>query len=153
MIKLDSLKLEYINYENIEHLNFLKELILSKDMKYLWDLSDVDLQNNKNKEKFIVLNDNDDKIGYLNISDVVDGRLGSTVSIYYAIKENYRGKGYGKRLISEVNKWLLENKTVDCIVAQVDTQNIHSNNTLTNAGMSKAVEDDDYTTFIQNRNR
>ncbi len=38
------------------------------------------------------------------------------MSIYYAIKENYRGKGYGKRLISEVNKWLIENKNVDLII-------------------------------------
>ena len=151
MIKLDSLELTRINYENTEHLKFLKELVLSSDMHYLWDLSNVNLNNNQNKDRFIVLNESAEMIGYLNVSDIVEGRFGNTVSIYYAIKENYRGKGYGKRLVSEVNKWLLENKTVDCIVAQVDTKNINSNYTLTNAGMNKAVEDDEYTTFIQRK--
>lgn len=147
MIKLDNLELVNIDYNNKEHLNFLKDLILSKDMNYLWDISDKDLYNNLNEDKYIVLNDKNEKIGYLNVSDVVEGRLGNTVSIYYAIKEEFRGNGYGSKLVSEFNDWLFNNKEVDYVIAQVDVKNIHSNYTLSKAGMEILTQDDEYITF------
>lgn len=153
MIQLENLKLDYIDYDNIEHLKFLKKMMQSKDIKYLWDLSDSSLYNNQNNDKFLVLNDKDEKIGYINISDVTEGYFGNTVSIYYGVEESYRGNGYGRRIVSEVNKWLFENRNVECVIAQVDIDNIHSNYTLNKAGMIEMLKDDDYTTFIQRRNR
>lgn len=125
----------------------MKDLILSKDMNYLWDLSDKDLYNNLNDGKYIVLNDMKDKVGYLNVSDVVEGRLGNTVSIYYAIKEEFRGNGYGSKLVNVVNNWLFNNKGINYVIAQVDLTNIHSNYTLTKDGMEILTQDDEYITF------
>lgn len=153
MIELETLKLELIDYQNIEHLTFLKKLMQSKDISYLWNLSDANLTSNQNKDKFLVLNKNKERIGYINISDPTDAYYGNTVSIYYAIEESYRGKEYGKQIIKEVGKWLFNHKNIECIIAQVDTQNSHSINTLTKAGMIEVNCDSDYTTFIQRKNR
>ena len=150
MMELETLKLDKINYENKEHLYFLKELCKSKDMKYLWDLSNRDLLNNKNEDNYIVI-DNNDMIGYIKISDIIDGRFGNTVSIYYGVLESLRGNGYGKKIVSEVNEWLINERNVDCIVAQVDRSNIYSNSVLNKTGMNIVMESDDYTTFIQRR--
>lgn len=153
MIELETLKLELIDYNNIEHLIFLKKLMQSKDINYLWNLSDKQLSNNQNKDKFLVLNENKEKIGYINISDPTDAYYGNTVSIYYAIEETYRGNGYGKRIIEEVKRWLFQYKNIDCIVAQVDIDNIHSKNVLIKAGMEEINNNDDYVTFIERKNR
>lgn len=152
MIELETLKLEQINYDNKEHLIFLKGLMQSKDMKYLWDLSDKELYNNQNDGKYIVVNEEDKYIGYLNLSNPTEAVYGKTVSLYYAVGENHRGKEYGKRIINETKEWLFNEKEIDCIVAQVDINNNHSINTLIKSGMTQFNHgDDEYTTFIQRK--
>ena len=153
MIELETLKLELINYNNKEHLLFLKNLMQSKDMTYLWDLTNINLSNNQNKDNYLVLNDKKEKIGYINISDPTEAYYGNTVSIYYAIEESYRGNRYGKKIIEEVKRWLFESKNIDCIVAQVDVDNIHSKNVLLKAGMELMNNSDDYLTFIERKKR
>lgn len=153
MIELKSLKIELIDYKNIVHLNFLKRLMQSKDINYLWDLTNQYLDNNQNIGKYIIINELDNYIGYLNISNPTEAFYGNTVSLYYAIEESYRGKEYGKRIIQEVSDWLFSENNIECIVAQVDTKNSHSINTLTKAGMTEINNDSEYTTFIQRKNR
>lgn len=153
MIELESLKIELINYKNLKHLNFLKKLMQSKDINYLWDLTNEDLINNQNQNKYIILNKDNEYIGYLNISDPTEAYYGNTVSLYYAIEENYRGKEYGKKIIQEISIWLFNEKNIECIVAQVNTKNNYSINTLTKAGMMEINNDSEYTTFIQRKNR
>ena len=53
---LQELKIELIDYNNIEHLSFLKKLMESKDINYLWDLTDKELSNNQNLGKYIIMN-------------------------------------------------------------------------------------------------
>lgn len=153
MINLISLKIESIDYENINHLNFLKKLMQSKDMHFLWNLADENLANNQNNCKYIIVNENNEYVGYLNISNPTIAYYGNTVSLYYAIEESYRGNNYGKRIVNEISDWLFTENNIDCIVAQVDTNNISSINTLTKAGMQVVNNDSDYTTFIQRKNR
>lgn len=153
MIELDTINLEKIDYENKRHLEYLKELMQSKDINYLWDLSDERLLNNQNDGKYIVINDTNDYIGYLNISNPTEARYGKTVSLYYAVKEEYRGKQYGKLIIEEASDWLFNNQGIDCIVAQVDISNTPSIKTLTKAGMTSVSKDEEYNTFIQTKNR
>ena len=150
MLELKTLKLDKINYEDKEHLYFLKDMCKSKDIKYLWDLSDESLINNKNDDNYIVI-DKDNMVGYINISDYIDGRMGKTVSIYYGVLEKFRGKGYGKKIVTEINDWLINERNIDCIIAQVNRNNIYSNLVLNKAGMDIVMENDDYTTFIQKR--
>lgn len=153
MIQLETLNLETIDYNNIEHLKFLRKIMESKDINYLWDLSNKELSNNKNKDKFLVLNEKEEKIGYINISDSTNAYYGNTVSIYYAIEESHRGNGYGKKLIKEIKKWLFKYQNIDCIIAQVDIDNTHSKNVLLNSGMEELNMSDDYVTYIERKNR
>ena len=153
MIELKTLKLEKIDYNNKNHLEFLRNLMNSKDINYLWDLSNELLVTNQNQEKYLVLNELYEIIGYINCSDPVSAMYGNTLSIYYAIDEKYRGREYGKKLIQQTSEWLFNEKGIDCIVAQVDTENIHSIMTLTKAGMIEVNRDDEYATFIQRKNR
>jgi RimJ/RimL family protein N-acetyltransferase len=151
MIELKNIKLEQINYNNKNHLIYMKKLMQSKDINYLWDLTDDELLNNHNVHKYIVINNDNNPIGYINISDETEAMYGNTVSIYYAVGEEHRGKNYGKKIIEEVREWLFKEKNIDCIVAQVDNQNNHSKNTLNKAGMLEVMQDDEYTTFIQRK--
>ncbi|MBE6147261.1 MAG: GNAT family N-acetyltransferase [Firmicutes bacterium] len=153
MINLKTLKLEEIDYDNKEHLLFLKELMKSQDISYLWDLSDKTLANNQNTNNYLVINEEDKRIGYLNLSEPTDAFYGKTVSLYYAIIESFRGREYGKKTVEEASEWLFNEKEIDCIVAQADVENIHSIRTLTKAGMDLVNKGEEYTTFIQRRNR
>ena len=92
-------------------------------------------------DKFITLTEptylyllklNDKTIGYANISKENNKEKNM---LYLYIIEQYRGNGYGSKLVSQVNNWLFNNMGVDYIIAQVDVSNIHSNNTLFKAGM------------------
>ena len=153
MIELKTLKLEKIDYYNKEHLEFLKELMKSQDISYLWDLSDSSLDNNQNTNNYLVLNEEFQKVGYLNFSNPTEAFYGKTVSLYYAIIESFRGKSYGKRTIEETSEWLFSEEEIDCIVAQVDVDNVHSIKTVTKAGMDLVNTSEEYQTFIQRKNR
>ena len=152
-MNLESLELEKIDYKKVEHLEFLKLLMNSTSIDYLWDISDGNLSVNLNENSFIVLNDSKQKIGYLNISDITEAIYGKTVSIYYAIEENYRGKGYGKKLVKEISHYLFNEKGMDCIVAQVARDNIPSQVILSRNGYRKVFEDEDNTKFLQTKKR
>ena len=153
MIELETFKLELINYENIKHLDFLKKLMQSKDINYLWDLTERELSNNQNSGKYIIKNEENNFIGYINISNPTEAFYGNTVSLYYAVEETYRGKEYGRKAIQEVSSWLFDENNIECIIMQVDVNNRYSINTLAKAGMLEVNNDEEYTTFIQRKNR
>ncbi len=147
MIKMENFQLEKIDYNNTEHLKYLKTLMKSKDMSYLWDITDSKLDDMSNS--YIVRNAEDDMVGYLNLSNPTDSFYGSTISLYYAIEESKRGQGYGKRLVEDVKNWQLQKEKIDCIVAQVEPSNVHSQNVLLGAGMKEVMRDEDFVTFIE----
>ena len=147
MIKMENFQLEKIDYNNTEHLKYLKTLMKSKDMSYLWDITDSKLDDMSNS--YIVRNAEDDMVGYLNLSNPTDSFYGSTISLYYAIEESKRGQGYGKRLVEDVKNWQLQKEKIDCIVAQVEPSNVHSQNALLGAGMKEVMRDEDFVTFIE----
>ncbi len=149
MIKLRTLNLKLIDYKNKEHLRYLKYLMKSKDMGYLWDLSNGNLSVNQNEHRYIVENQFDEKIGYLNISSKTEAYHGDTVRLYYAIDESYRGQSLGKKLVEEVMNWLFEQRNIDCVVAQVDHNNNYSKNVLNKAGMVEVQQDDEYSIFMK----
>ena len=149
-MEITSFELEKIDYNNIKHLEFLKELMRSSDMSYLWDLADSKLDTNRLGNNYIVLKDNE-KIGYIGISEITEAINGKTVSIYYAIAEKYRGKKYGEQLVKVISNNLLNTGKVDCIVAQVDINNKASQHVLMNNGYNKIYEDDEDMKFIQTK--
>lgn len=149
MEQLKTLNLEKIDYNNKEHLKYLKELMESKDMDYLWNLTDGELENNTVSNGYIVINEFKESIGYLNLSNPTEAFYGRTVSLYYAVGERHRGNSYGTRIIKETMDWQFQKNNIDCIVAQVDSKNIHSQNACNKAGMSEIMSSEDYVTFIR----
>lgn len=147
MIKTRDFRLEKIDYSNIEHLRYLKLMMKSKDMDYLWDIADEKL--NGKTDSYIVRNRENDMVGYLNLSNPTESFYGNTVSLYYAIEESQRGNGYGRSLIESVKNWQFQEEGIDCIIAQVDPDNIFSQNTLISAGMKEAMRDEDFVTFVE----
>ena len=149
-MEIESFKLDKIDYNNKEHLSFLKELMKSSNMSYLWDLANANLDTNRLGNNYIVLKENE-KIGYIGISEVTEAVNGKTVSIYYAILEKYRGKKYGEKLVKVISNYLLNTGKVDCIVAQVDINNKASQHVLINNGYNKIYEDEEDMKFIQKK--
>lgn len=63
--------------------------------------------------------------------------------MYYAIEESKRGRGYGRDLIESVSDWQFQKENIDCIVAQVEPSNVHSQNALLGAGMKEVMRDEE----------
>lgn len=116
-------------------------------MSYLWDITDSKLNDKTNS--YIVRNEKNDMVGYLNLSNPTESFYGNTISLYYAIEESKRGKGYGKTLVENVRDWQFQKEKIDCIVAQVEPSNIHSQNALLGAGMQEVMRDEDSVTFVE----
>lgn len=149
-MKITTLELEQIDYNNKEHLTFLNKLMESTNMDYLWNLSDSNMQANKIGKNYIVEKEKE-KIGYLGVSDVIEAVNGNTVNIYYAIAEEYRGNGYAKDLVNALSNHLFSTGFIDCIVAQVDVRNHSSQNILLKTGFTKVFEDEEEMKFMQTR--
>ena len=137
---IGELKLERVNYKDKKHLLFLKELMNSSNMDYLWDISDSNLDINNNRKE---------NIGYINISQVTDAYYGKTVSIYYAVSESKRRNNYGFKIVDNLSDYLFAQKDIDCIVAQVDTTNIASQKVLLKSGYNKLYEDEEEIKFVR----
>lgn len=149
-MEITSLELKTIDYSNNEHLTFLKKLMKSSNMSYLWNLADPGLASNKLGNNYIVLKGTE-KLGYLGISDITEAVNGRTVSIYYAILEEFRGQKYGEQLVKVLSNHLLGTGKVDCIVAQVDINNTASQHVLMNNGYQVIYQDTEDMKFMQTR--
>lgn len=150
-MEFTTFELEKINYENKEHLTFLSKLMESSNMGYLWDLADANLGTNHLGSSYIVLKGKE-RVGYLNVSDVTEARNGNTVNIYYAISEENRGKRYAEDLVKVLSNHLFSTGKVDCIIAQVDVNNIASQHVLMKNGYQVFFEDDEYKQYMQTSN-
>ncbi|HIT21900.1 MAG TPA: GNAT family N-acetyltransferase [Candidatus Scybalousia intestinigallinarum] len=158
MIKLDRLYMEQLDRENIKHLQFLKELMKSSNISYLWDLEKTKSEfNNKERsswiEEYLCFNDSNTPIGYMNLSVPTDGINGRTTSLYYAISEQYRHLGLGSKMVAEMTDYLFTNKMIDCIVGEVEKENIASQKALEKAGMNIAYQDDEWVVYMKSRQK
>lgn len=149
-MELKTLKLKKIDYNNSEDFAFIQDLENSTNMEYLWDLTNIN-DTLDNKDGMIVLNSDDEKIGYLNLTEPTEARFGKTVSIYYATLEKYRNNGYAKKLLKEVSDYLFNQMDIDCIVAEVNIENIASQKVLLKSGFEIAYKKDEDMRFIRVR--
>ena len=67
-------------------------------------------------------------------------RPGKTVSLYYAVRKKYYGKGYGCLILDEITQILKENTLIDCIVANVNNQNTFGIRTIERANFKQVSE-------------
>lgn len=112
-----------INKNNRKHMEVLEGI--SKSTSFLGNLENYTVaQNDKHfyGNDFIVEID-DNLVGYIGITDLIETRVGNTVSIYYGILEKYYGNGYGKKIIMNTKKLLQTEGNIDFIIANVDVNN------------------------------
>ena len=88
-------------------------------------------------------------IGYLGLSHIVDTIKGKTISIYYAVRSEYYGKGYGKLILNEISQILKLQNNVDIVIANVDNTNIYGLKTIEAAAFKRMEElsDEEETQF------
>ena len=120
-------------------------LILSQiktETPYLGDLTNYDFQSKvkgiTGKNYFV--ENNGEIIGYIGLSEDIDTSIGKTVSLYYAVRKKYYGKGYGCLILDEITQILKENTLIDCIVANVNNQNTFGIRTIERANFKQVSE-------------
>lgn len=94
---------------------------------------------------FVVL-DKDIPIGYVYISS----NKKDEVFLECSLLKNFRGKGYGKRLLNEVSNYLFEKHNIRCIKGDVDPSNKNSLVMLKACGYEFDEEDYEERNFIGN---
>ena len=92
---------------------------------------------------FVVL-DGDVPLGYLYISS----NLNDEVFLEYSILKDFRGKGYGKKLLNEISDYLFVNHNIRSIRADVDPSNKNSMMLLESCGYIFDEEEYENRNFI-----
>lgn len=129
-----------IQPENSEHMLILSQI--KTETPYLGDLTNYDFQSKvkgiTGKNYFV--ENNGEIIGYIGLSEEIDTSIGKTVSLYYAVRKKYYGKGYGCLILDEITQILKENTLIDCIVANVNNQNTFGIRTIERANFKQVSE-------------
>lgn len=106
--KIGTLILNIFDKENIEALEFVKELCRDDTIKTRFQGIMVGLSNPQNEffnHSFLVKH-NDVFIGYINISDFNTEE--KSIYLRAAITQNKRGLSYGKTLLSEITEYVFK---------------------------------------------
>lgn len=146
MIKLRTLNLEKFDITNIDHYTLAKRLHTDLNVTSYISANFLDFV-----EK-IEVNGGEDDYQLLtpyvvrNEKNVPVGMLGSLsenknkeVDLWYAINPNYRGYGYGRKILSQITQYLIEEK-YDDIILEIDSKNVESNGLAISQGYNKVTE-------------
>lgn len=144
--ELETLKLVSYDKNNLKH-NKAKISLLSdfNFKKYFGDffLRDADEYfTNSDKielKKIYLIEDNNDIVGMIRLFSYHE--LGY-INIQYAVLPEYRGFGYGKRILSEITKYIMSDPNIKCVEGDIDKTNIGSIKIATSIGYNK--ENDKY---------
>lgn len=137
-IKLETLSLVSFLCSDIEHYLFREEL--ARDVKVKEYLRNIKGRLQELPEEVKALQDNasyivkDDKklIGYVHLESITKFR---SLELHYAVHPNYRGNGYGVKLLKEVSNYILENKSdVETLQLSIHPRNKESRGCAVKAG-------------------
>jgi RimJ/RimL family protein N-acetyltransferase len=67
---------------------------------------------------------------------------GAAVEIGYGLAAPYRGRGYGRQVVSTLSRWLLDDLGAAEVVAHTDVGNVPSRRALESAGFHLTSEED-----------
>lgn len=123
---LENVKLCFYDDKIIGHKELLLEFEGDSKSKYIHDIR-LRLINNQKKKDIpfdvgYVVCLNDKFIGYVFISK----RVNDEIFLEYSIVNEFRGKGYGKLVLSEVSEYLFSNYNIKSISLDIDPSNIAS---------------------------
>lgn len=144
--KLETLKLLSFDKNNLEH-NVAKRKLLNDDefKKYFGEFFIKDADNYFNNSDKIELK----KVYFIEEKDNIVGMIRffsyhelGYVNIQYAVLPEYRCLGYGRKILSEMTKYIMNDSNIKCIEADIDKTNIGSIKIATSLGYNK--ENDKY---------
>lgn len=141
-IELNNIVLSSYNEEDIKHNNLISKFLNNSSSNYVHDI-DRRLMDNKRKndsifDKGYIVSLNNNLIGYIFISKLIK----DDIYLEYSILKEYRGKGLGKMLLSEISNYLMDNYNIKSIVLDIDPSNIPSIMTAVSCGYM--VDEDEY---------
>lgn len=132
-IQLESLQLIRFNEE--KHKNLMEELVYGNSRsEYIYDIAGR-LLKSKNNTKSIyqsafIVEMSGQPLGYLYISNMVNDE----VFLEYEIAKNFRGMGYGSKLVQEVTDYLFQQHNIKSIRLDIDPSNKNSTRVAENCG-------------------
>lgn len=148
-IQLNNLTLKTIDKTNPEDTKFLENIFNNrsdKNIEFLGNLSKYITD-----RTYIVINENNQKIGYFSMTDPILNRENLTsVSLYYAISKEYRNQGYATKLVEEITNYLIQNNIADMIILTIDNQNIASITVAEKLNFTIKFQDESEAIYIKN---
>lgn len=141
-VELDNIKICFYDSSNIRHNELLMELEGDSKSSYIHDIRSR-LMSWKNKKDIpfdvgYVVQLGDQFIGYFFISK----RIKDEVFLEYSLINKFKGKGYGKLMLSEVSEYLFNNYNIKSITLDIEPSNLPSVMTAVSVGYT--VDEDDY---------
>lgn len=147
-IQLTKFILKKINKNNPDDTQFLSSIFKNesdKNIEFLGNLS-----NYITDKTYIVINSNNQKIGYFSMTEPVLNRENLTsTSLYYAISKEYRNLGYATNLVEEVSNYLFEEGIVDMIILTIDNKNLASISVATKLNFNIRFQDEEETIYTK----
>lgn len=151
-IILNDLELVIFNKDNKDHLNFLKLIINDKTILARFQGIANNLLHNHGDEffdrSFLVSTKENKLIGFINIGNFNTDE--KCVYLRYAININYRGMGYGKKILDGITKYIFNSyPMVETIRLKIASDNKASLG-IANASGYKWYKDDFYFAYNPN---
>ena len=148
LTNLETLSLHIIDRENKEDLEFAKKLFHNEDIKkWVHGISNI-ISENKEKEFFgkgFIVKDDKEYIGYLGIGSL--NKQEKSVYLRAGLDSNKTGKGYGKKILSEITEYIFSNyEEIESIKLKIDRENIPSLKTANSCGYTW-LQDDFYVKY------
>jgi len=129
-LELESLVLKSYDRTNKKHLNFKNGLnydllfikffgqFFLKNIDEIF-VSSIELEINK----AYIIEENDDVVGMIRI---FKKNFNKEITLQYAVAEDYRNKGYGKKILKEISDYFMTVKDISCIKLDIDKNNLAS---------------------------
>lgn len=141
--------IELYNCNNYYHRMMIREMADNDyTKKYLGEINNDTFFN---KETYVFKDLSNNYIGFISCSLPVETHYGISITLYYAIHHKYQNKGYGSKMLELFENFIKENKKIDIIVLNIESDNYASLKLAQKNNFSIAYQDDEnyiYTKFL-----
>ena len=149
MIPLEKFKLEILNLQDEIDSNFFYKMHNEEQFKKYFGkvIYNKNTDNNIFMKNYLV-NYNNEKIGYIYISDKIEKDDIKAVTLYYYIDSDYRNNGMATSLIKELLNHLKNQEKINYIILNIHKENIPSIKVAIQNEFIKNMEDEEEIQFV-----
>lgn len=152
---MGEIKFRKYNRTLLEDNNFFKEIYSDENhITYFGNESLNIIKETDNSiygNVYIFFNSNNERIGYVEISDCIYRDGLNSVTLYYAVLPKFRGHKYGSKMINVITEYLFNNTDVNNIIMNIDSENKASIKSVQLAGYNDFIDYDDEIQFHKKR--